>query len=262
MKIVKITKTGLYYNVKFDDDNVYKFHESIIIDYAFLKKGIDVSPTKLESAVKDNLYYLALDKAIGYLATIRCRKEVLLYLNKNYDIEITNKVLLQLEKLKLIDDKKYAFYFVDVMKKKAFGKTKIINDLKENDISLSFILEAIESYSYEEMVLNCEKCLLKYLPSLKKESKLGLKRKATNYLISHGFSNDIITIVLEKNLELLDNISDEDELLEKAYMKLLKTKNANIDDKKFRGKIIRSLSSKGFPLYKILKMMEGGLDND
>ena len=96
---------------------------------------------------------------------------------------------------------------------------------------------------------------------LKKESKLGLKRKATNYLIVHGFSNEIITIVLEKNVELVDNINDEDELLKKLYSKLLKNKNAKIDEKKFKNKVIRSLSGKGFPLYKIFKIMEDGNDD-
>ena len=35
-----------------------------------------------------------------------------------------------------------------------------------------------------------------------------------------------------------------------------------IDEKKFRNKVIRNLSSKGFPLYKILKIMEDGFDDD
>ena len=262
MKIAKITKTGLYYKVKFDDDSVYKFHESIIISYGFLRKNIVVSNDKLLEAIKDNEYYLALDKAISYLSAYRSRKEVMLYLKKKYDSEIANKVLLQLENLKLINDREYAFYFVDVAKKKAYGVNKIISDLKENGVFQADIDLAIENYSKEELIENCEKCFLKYLPSLKKESKLGLKKKVTNYLLGRGFSNEIITIVLEKNSQKVDNISDEDELLRNLYLKLLKTKNAKIDEKKFRNKVIRSLTNKGFPLYKVLKIMEGGFDYD
>ncbi len=262
MKVVKITKTGLYYKIKFDNDEVYKFHESIIINYLLLKKGTVVSEGKLNKAIIDNEYFLALDKGINYLSTYRSKKEVIMYLRKYYEDDIVDRVILKLEELKLINDLEYAKYFVDVMKKRCYGVNKIVNELKENNILNIYIEEAIISYLAEEELANCEKCLLKYLPSLKNESKLGSKRKATNYLISHGFSNDIITIVLEKNIELVDNINDEDEILKKMYLKLLKSKNSKIDEKKFKAKVIRNLSNKGFPLYKILKIMEDGFDDD
>ena len=120
----------------------------------------------------------------------------------------------------------------------------------------------LKNYSTSEMIENCEKVFLKYLPSLKKESKQGLKNKMINYLSNHGFSNFIINKVMEDNSEKLDNISDEDELLYKMYSKLLKTKKDNIDEKKFKNKVIRSLTSKGFPLYKVLKILEGDLSYD
>ena len=68
MKIIKITKTGLFYKVKFDNDIVYKFHESVIIAYGFIKKNIEVTQEKLNHALADNLYYLALDKGINEVA--------------------------------------------------------------------------------------------------------------------------------------------------------------------------------------------------
>jgi regulatory protein len=134
--------------------------------------------------------------------------------------------------------------------------------LKSLDIKEEYIDEAIVNYSDEEMLENCEKVFLKYLPSLKKESKQGSKKKIINYLLSRGFSNDVILKVIENNTEKLDDISDEDELLYKLYNKLLKTKKDNIDDKKFKNKVIRSLTSKGFPLYKVLKVLEGDLSYD
>ena len=89
-----------------------------------------------------------------------------------------------------------------------------------------------------------------------------LKKKIINYLVSKGFSNEIITIVLEKNCEKLDNISDDDKLLEQAYQKILKTNKGNLKDRKQREKIIRSLCNKGFPLSKVLKVLEGGFEDD
>lgn len=256
MKIVKVTKIGLFYKVKFDNDEVFKFHESVIVAYGFIRKNIEVSQVKLNKALEENEYFIALDKAINYLTTLRSRKEVLLYLKKNYEKDIVNKVMSQLEKLNLINDKEYALYFVDVMKKKAYGRYKIINDLKELEILEEYIDIAISNYEYDIEIDNCEKQFIKYIPSLKKDSKASSKRKIVNYLINKGFSNEIITIVLEKNREKLDNISNEDELLIETYHKLLKTKKGNIKDKKYKEKIVRSLCNKGFPLSKILKLLE------
>ena len=42
MKIVKITKVGYYYKIKLSDDNVFKFHESIIIKYKWFRKNIEI----------------------------------------------------------------------------------------------------------------------------------------------------------------------------------------------------------------------------
>ena len=94
MKIVKITKTGLFYKVKFDNETVYKFHESIIISYGLIRKNIEISEEKLSKALLENEYYIALDKGINYLTTLHSKKEVLLYLRKHYDVELANKVLL------------------------------------------------------------------------------------------------------------------------------------------------------------------------
>lgn len=262
MKIVKINKTGLFYKVKFDDDKVYKFHESVIISYGLIRKNIEIDEAKLAKALLENEYYIALDKGVNYLLTPKSKKEVLLYLKRYYDNDLAHKVLMQLENLKLLNDKEYAFYAVNLLKNKGFGANRIVKELNALDIKEEYISEAILEYSHKEMIENCEKALIKYIPSLKKESKLGIRKKATNYLLNRGFSNDIITIVLENNSERLDNISDEDELLYKAYIKLLKSRKDMKDDQKFKNKIIRSLTNKGFPLYKVLKVLEGGLVYD
>ena len=99
MKTVKITKTGLFYKVQFDDDSIYKFHESIIISYGLLRKNIEISEEKLSKALLENEYYIALEKGIKYLVTLKSRKEVLLYLKKHFDKDLAHKVLSKLEEM-------------------------------------------------------------------------------------------------------------------------------------------------------------------
>ena len=129
MKIVKVTKVGIFYKVKFDNDMVYKFHESVIIKYGFIRKNIEVTQDKLDIALSENEYYLALDKGISYLSTLHSKKEVSIYLKKYYDAEIVKKVIFKLEELKLLNDLEYAKYFVSMMKKKHYGRYKIIQEL-------------------------------------------------------------------------------------------------------------------------------------
>ena len=260
MKILKITKNGQFYKVKFDNDTSYKFHESVIIAFGFIKRSIEVSEDKLTKALNENNYYLALDKAITYLYKPRSKVEVKEYLKRHYEKPVIDRVLIELERLKLLNELEYAKYTVDVLSKKGFGKFKIINELEENKVSLDNIELAIEEYEEELELINCEKILLKYLPSIKNESKQGLYKKVTNYLKQKGFSNEIITISIEKNQDKLDNIIDEDEILLKLFNKLLKSRKKLDDDKKFKNKVIRSLTSKGFPLYKILKLLEDNYD--
>ena len=260
MKIVKVSKSGLFYKVKFDDENVYKFHESVIVKYGFIRKNIFVSDKVLKEALKDNEYFLALDKGIKYLMVSKPKYDVKNYLNKHYEKEVVSNVLDKLEELKLINELEYAIFSVNLMKKKGFGKFKITYLLKEEKISDEYIEKALLDYLSDEELLNCEKQFNKYLPSLKKESKNNLIKKVYNYLSQKGFSNEIITIVVENNLEMVDNIVDEDKNLKNAFYKLLKSKTKINDEKKFKNKVIRSLTSKGFPLNKILKLLEGDYD--
>ena len=98
----------------------------------------------------------------------------------------------------------------------------------------------------------------KYILRLKNDSRDRKLLKLRNYLSEYGFSNDVIAITLEKKRELLDNISDDASLLNKEFNKLLRSKKENVDEKKFKQKVIRSLCNKGFKLQDILKLFESG----
>jgi SOS response regulatory protein OraA/RecX len=253
--IKKISKTGLFYKVHFDNDASYKFHESVIIKYGFLRKKIEVDEEKLACALKDNEYYLALDKGVKYLMVPHAIYEAKMYLSKYFDNEIVSKVLEKLLELKLLNDKEYAKYYTQIGIKKLYGPNKIIDDLITLKVLKEYILEALDEYDKETELINCLKVLDKYIPTLKKSSKSLGKKKLANYLINKGFSNDIITISIEKNGEILDNICDEDKLLEAAYIKLLRNKKT-LSDKEFKAKAIRSLTNKGFSLSQVLKFLE------
>lgn len=255
MLIEKICKTGLFYKVYFDNNESYKFHESVIIKYGFLRKKIEVDEEKLAHAIKDNEYFLALDKGVKYLLVPHALYDVKLYLSRYFDDEIVSNVLAKLLELKLLDDREYAKYYTQIGIKKLYGPNKINEDLKALKVLKEYILEALEEYDKEIELNNCLSVLNKYIPTLKKSSRMLGKKKLENYLLNKGFSNEIITISIEKNVEILDNICDEDKLLEAAYIKLLRNKKT-LSDKEFKVKVIRSLTNKGFALSKVIKFLE------
>ena len=85
MEIVSINKTGLFYKVKFDDGKSYKFHESVIIKYGLIRKKIIVNENIILNALKDNEYFLALDKGVNYLTSIKSKHDTYLYLKRYFD---------------------------------------------------------------------------------------------------------------------------------------------------------------------------------
>ena len=255
MVIKKITKVGLFYKVTFDNDASYKFHESVIIKYSFLRKKILVTEEKLDNAIKDNMYYLALDKGIKHLSTLRAKYDVYIYLKRYFDEDICRNVLEKLTDLKLVNDQEYAKEYVAFAKKKQYGPHKIFEELKASKVIEDDIYNALEDYSMEEEKTICELVFDKYLPSLKKYSVKLANNKMREYLANRGFSNESITNIIEKKRGMLDNISDEDKLLVIAYEKLLKAKKSK-DEREFKNKAIRSLTAKGFPLSKVLKIVE------
>ena len=261
MKIVKINKSGLFYKVYFDTSEAYKFHESVIIKYSFLRRGLEVSKDVLELAKLDNEYHLALDKGIKYLEVLHTKYETIIYLRKFFDSNLVTKVVHKLEDLKLINDFEYVKSYVQKSKNKCYGPKKISNDLEQFKVEKEYINLALNDYSFQEQIISCEKLLNKYLPNLKKESILSGRRKITNFMLGKGFSNEIITIVLEKNNNLLDNISDDDTLLEKAYDKIMQKKGSS-NERDFKNKVIRSLTNKGFQLSKVLKIVERRREHD
>ena len=169
-------------------------------------------------------------------------------------------MLSKLTELGLINDYNYALYFVEMSIKKAHGINKIKNNLLLNGVKEEIIQQVFVDYDFNNETINCEKVLLKYLPNLKKESHKQIYLKVRNYLLNQGFSNDIITMIIEKNSEKIDNISDEDELLLKHFVKM--SKKYDIKNKNEKNKMVRSLLNKGFQLSKILKLCEGGYEYD
>ena len=255
MKILKITKLNNFYKVKLDDDTTLKLHESVIIKYKLIKKGIEITVKEIEKINEDNLYYLALDKGVKYLRGIHSKNEVYNYLSRYFEKELVLKVIIKLDELKLLNDLEYAKYYLEYANKKGYGLNKIHQELSNEKIASYIIDEVMSIYDYSNEEENLKKVFEKYLKHLKIDSFKGAVSKIKNYLHQRGFTTESINKIIEENKDIILEIVKEDEALNKAFMKLLKAKK-DMENKKFNNKVIRTLTNKGYPIEKVLKLLK------
>ena len=140
MKIEKYKHLGnSKYKVTIDKDD-YIVYEDIILKYSILGKE-NITKKDLENFLKDNEFYEAYYKSLGYInIKLRCKKEINKYLNKDYSQKVIDKVIERLTKEGYINENIYTdAYITDQINLKITGPVKIENDLLKLGIDKSII---------------------------------------------------------------------------------------------------------------------------
>lgn len=240
MKINKFKKLGAgRYKIIFDNTDI-TVYEDLILKYDLLiKKDIDVD--LIDKIIEENNYYEAYHKALSYIEIkMRNKKEIIDYLKrKEYSNEIIYDVLNKLDKLGLLNDKKYITAFIN-------DKTNLSNDgpykIKKSLLDLDFDEKEIDDYLYtidEDVWKNkLHKIVDKKKSLMKSKSYYMFITKMKNDLYNLGYDKDMIDNELSK-------ISYESNALNKDYDKAVrKFKNDKI-------KITNSLLRKGYSYEEI-----------
>lgn len=85
---------------------------------------------------------------------------------------------------------------------KQWGKTKIIRELKRQNISAYLIKKAMEEIEEDEYIETIEKLFLKKIKTLSKEkNKFVRMTKVRNYLLQKGYSSADISVQLKKHFK-------------------------------------------------------------
>ena len=239
MKVNKFKKVGKNrYKVFFDNTDLILF-EDIILKYELLTKDVDTD--ELDKIIEENRWYEAYDLALSYIEIkMRNKKEIIKYLeNKMYDRNVIDDVLNKLDKLGLLDDKKYISAYVN-------DKANLSNDgpfkIRQSLIDLGFNEEDINNYIFKVDREVWSNKLDKLI-----NKKKNLMRTKSYFMFINKMKNDLYNLGYDKDMieEKLSKIDYESDALERDFEKALKKYK---DDK---NKLISYLLRKGYSYEEI-----------
>ena len=248
MKINKIKKEkNKMYRIELENQTLI-VHEEILLKYEILLKK-KINEQEVQSILIENKYLTSYYDALKYITKkMRSQKEVQEFLQKKeYNKEEINRTINRLQKEKYIDDTAYQESFIhDKIALTLDGPLLIKRELAKLGITDTSKVDEIPTKVWQERVA---KIISRRQKSLHKESIHAFKQKVKNYLVVHGYNEELFMSQLEK-LELPENL----DYLAKECEKLL-AKAQNKDAKTLyhiKGKLYR----KGFSLRDIERVLE------
>ena len=118
---------------------------------------------------------------------------------KKYTISVIKQAISDLERVELINDRKFAEMWIDTrMRLKPKGKTALWQELREKGIDKSIIDSVLSNFEekYDEFLI-AKKLAQKRLKSYKNIDLEKSKQRIYNFLRRRGFSYETINEVLE-----------------------------------------------------------------
>lgn len=225
-KITKISaqKRAGYYNIFLDDKYDFSVTERILADF-MLAKDQELTDDQIANLKKASANDKAREKALGFLSyQPRSIKEVRDYVIKN-DIEpaVADDIIADLQENNYLNDQEYAKMFINnAIHVGSDGPRGVINKLVLKGVKPDVAQNALAEFDLNEFLPVGQK-LIK--PLVKKTSRLSQREiitKAKQKLMTHGFTNDLITELVNE-LEFTE--SEDEALLQqgiKAYKKFRK----------------------------------------
>lgn len=187
-------------NIYIDNNFAFGLDIAIYLKYN-LKKDMELEQDFVETILMAE----DLSKATNYAANLlskkdRTQKEIKdKLLDKGYEIDIVDKVLVKLKEYNFINDELYCEKYInDKIKFSKYGKNKIKANLYakgvDKDIISQKIVEIDNNLEYERALAIANK----KLPSLQKYDVMKIKSKLGNHLIGKGFDFDIVNKVIRE----------------------------------------------------------------
>ena len=235
MHINKFKKVGKNKYKIFLDTTELTLYEDIILNYDLLLNK-DISIEDIDKLIDENNYYDAYNMALNYIEIkLRNRKEIVEYLKKkDFNNKCIDYALERLDKLNLLDDKRYTEAFInDKMLLSNDGPFKIRKQLIDVEINEEVIDNYLSLIDEEVWKNKLEKLINKKKSIMKSKSYYMFITKMKNDLYNLGYDKYMID-------ELLSNIEYSSDALSKDFLKA---------SRKFKGdknKIVSSLLRKGY----------------
>ena len=198
MIITKLTKKGENVILYFDDGSTLLLDFNSVIEQGF-RKNDEVSENDFESLKTYSSRIVIKNSAFLYLSRrIHSKGELFQKLKKKeYDTNIIDDVLNELEDKKYLDDEYFTRKFTEEkLHRKKWGLDKIKSHLFVKGIKRELIEKVLSEFADDEIILVNAKHLLekkKNYYAKKKYSDQQLNQKLFSFLRSRGFSYEIIS---------------------------------------------------------------------
>lgn len=250
MKITNIKKTKNKYQITFDNGEIIKTNDHVIVNSNLLYKK-NLSNKELANLKEENEYYENYDKILKMInRKIRSEHEIKTFLIKNEVSQIdTCKIINKLKDINLINDELFAEAFTnDKINLTLEGPYKIKKELEDHNIPNEYIENALSNFTQDLIDLKLEKIISKKIKANTKDTDYIFKQKTFIYLSNLGYSREDISNHLDK-VKLNNNLEKE---MEKIYNKLKTKYEGNI----LYHKLKQKLYSKGFTVEEINNFIE------
>ena len=250
MKITNIKKTKNKYQITFDNGEIIKTNDHVIVNSNLLYKK-NLSNKELANLKEENEYYENYDKILKMInRKIRSEYEIKTFLTKNEvskpDID---KIINKLKDINLINDELFAEAFTnDKINLTLEGPYKIKKELEDHNIPNEYIENALSNFTQDLIDLKLEKIINKKIKANTKDTDYIFKQTTFIYLSNLGYSREDISNHLDK-VKLNNNLEKE---MEKIYNKLKTKYEGNI----LYHKLKQKLYSKGFTVEEINNFIE------
>jgi len=182
-----------------------------------VSKGLAVRQELSDKQV-DKLFFssnleLLYQKTINFLSyRFRSEKEIKDYLNKNLSKQdkvvdqlkekLTEKIITKLKKQKLIDDQKFALWWIEQrLSFKPKGKWALKAELIKKGIDKEIIEQSLSTISSQQSSVAAQKIIDKKIRLYQKLPKQKLKQKLFAHLARRGFDYELIKKVIDESLE-------------------------------------------------------------
>lgn len=259
--ITKVTsqKRKGRYNIFIDNEYAFSVSEKILTQFRLLK-GTELTAEKIDQIKEAEADSKATELALNYLSyQPRTIAEVKHYLKEKEISDATSEsAIADLEDLGYLDDDAFAKLFIkNNLKIGKDGQGSIKNKLIRKGVNENIIEDNLFEINDEDWIKSGQRLIHSLIHQQGKLASKEIERKAKNKLLTHGFSNELIAIIIsELNLE-----NDEDEQLAALKKQGIKAYRRYRNEDPFvqQQKVKRYLYQHGFSSSEIDSFLKGDL---
>ena len=259
--ITKVTsqKRKGRYNIFVDNEYAFSVSEKILTQFRLLK-GTELTSEKIAQIKEAEADSKATELALNYLSyQPRTIAEVKEYLRgKEISKTTSDSAIADLEDLGYLDDDSFAKLFIkNNLRIGKDGQNSIRSKLRRKGIDENIIEDNLFEIADEAWIEAGQRLIHSLIHQQGKIASKEIERKAKNKLLTHGFTNELINIIIGE-LNLQNDEEEQREALKKQGPKLYR-RYRNEDQFTRKQKVRRYLFQHGFSSNEIDLFLNGEL---